>query len=792
LVELAGSKRRIARGWLVDVFAFSCLLAVVVGAAAILDSLSEPPARSDAVAGTSALPPRGRMLVLLLDSLRYETAVDPALMPNLVALRAESTFARVKSTRDAVTVSSVRAAFTGRDGTRILAFVSNFLSRNAGIESVFTDLAALGRKSVTLSDNAFKQFGLVGRREFANGGDDPTEVHDQGLAGAWAAALYRRGDYDLCVMHVTYTDHIAHKAGVGSPLYVQRFSAADRLVAKLAASVEPEDTFVVMGDHGHDLKGRHTFGLDVPTFALYRGSRFRQGHDLGTMSIRDHRYLMGWALGLALPPAYTGGHYPDALVSPVPLPRDYAESRRADAQTAPEDPHRGREVAYGATVAALCVLFAAWVLSLRPSRGDRRPLRVFVDAALLLVVGAAFVACGAAFYEIRPWLHEPRFVTIAAFWAGLWLVALVVARRRRDAKLGWPLLALPLFVLVPTVYRYGAAPALAPVWVGFILCAALATGGPTYSPLAGNERDSNWRSPLFGVLVLTVAMLYPFSGAEASNCRFDTWVFFPFEVGGSGGVWVWIVLALLAKFVLLLRRGVEAQTQRAGILGVMLLTAVEANRPSALPELALALVLLFVAWRAKAPPRWSLAPDVARPPADVGLITGVLLLFMALTQADTEVYLWLDCLLAALYCSGKLVALAVPASARTLGYTLLLLFAWFGTGWVSFAWTVHRLEWHFLYELFAAPTVERYVWFFIPLILARYLLPLLLGRALLAESLDHPELDVRRLVWTLAGAKVLTVLLFTAGIGWANPQSDVYLEAAQEAGVGTVLTAGLL
>ena len=110
---------------------------------------------------------------------------------------------------------------------------------------------------------------------------------------------------------------------------------------------------------------------------------------------------------------------------------------------------------------------------------------------------------------------------------------------------------------------------------------------------------------------------------------------------------------------------------------------------------------------------------------------------------------------------------------------------------MSFGWTVHRLEWHFLYDWLPAPTVERYVWLFVPLISARCLLPRS-SRVLLAEALGRPKLEVRRLAWTLAGAKVLTVVLFAAGISWADSQSDAYLEAAQEAGVATVLTAGLL
>src|SRR4051794_34510481 len=55
-----------------------------------------------------------RAFVLFGDSLRYETAPDPAMMPRLGALRARGTPARVMSTRDPIPIPAIRAAFTGR------------------------------------------------------------------------------------------------------------------------------------------------------------------------------------------------------------------------------------------------------------------------------------------------------------------------------------------------------------------------------------------------------------------------------------------------------------------------------------------------------------------------------------------------------------------------------------------------------------------------------------------------------------------------------------------------------
>jgi hypothetical protein len=105
---------------------------------------------------------------------------------------------------------------------------------------------------------------------------------------------------------------------------------------------------------------------------------------------------------------------------------------------------------------------------------------------------------------------------------------------------------------------------------------------------------------------------------------------------------------------------------------------------------------------------------------------------------------------------------------------------------------VHWLEWRFLYDWWDAAFVEEHVGYFLPVIVLRYAIPVVLTRVLLAEQLDGATVYPRRAVWLLSGAKVLSVFLFTCGIGWASVASDSYLEAAEETGILTTLCAGLL
>src|SRR5262249_48155018 len=80
-----------------------------------------------------------------------------------------------------------------------------------------------------------------------------------------------------------------------------------------------------------------------------------------------------------------------------------------------------------------------------------------------------------------------------------------------------------------------------------------------------------------------------------------------------------------------------------------------------------------------------------------------------LLDAPEHAFYWLDCLLAALVLSARLVRDGLPARARPYAYALLALLALFACGWSEFSFTVHRLEWRFLYRTFHAPFVEHHV-----------------------------------------------------------------------------------
>jgi hypothetical protein len=734
--------------WRLRLAAFASLFVLVASGLATVDTLSAPPLAAPQPRADTALAP-GRVFVLVIDSLRYQTAISEETMPHLAALRARSTYARITPTRDAVTVPCLRAAFTGRDRTRVFGFVENFLKGNAGLESMFTALAQAGRSAAVYSDGAFDQFGERGIERLSNGDATPESdesedrrdhVDEQNAVLPVAFAEYNTGRRDLVVLHVTYTDHVAHEVGVGAPLYKQRFLAADALVEQLDRELPAGDTLVVMGDHGHDQQGRHAVGLDVPTYALYRGPRFAHGLDLGTLSIRDHRYLMGFGLGLPLPDDYGGERHAAALRASAAGLGSYAALAGPQKVVSPGVPSE-HYVGYGLGALLLAGLFALW-------------LRLLAAPVVAGFVGALVVcALGVGFPYVRSFVHEPSYSVLSLLWIALWAAALLTTWRSRRLELGTAVLAIPLFVAVPTVYRYGAPVALGPVWLGWLLCASLVLPRPPLSA-AG----------------LACAMLVPFGFAESIGFRFEEWILWPPAALPSG----FLLLSLLAKIVIFIpSRALKDVALGLGAAGLVTLAQL-GHVPFSL-QLPAALVLLALGTLRK---------------HTIASVTGLVLLHRYSVRIPTNAYYWQDCLLAALVLSARYVR-ELPSDTRTHAHAVLLWLAFFSSGWVSFAWTLHRLEWGFLYEFWSAAFVESHVGAFLPLLMGRFALPLLAARVLLRRELgdNRPALAPG---WVLAGSKVASLMFWSYGTAFVSVASDVYLEAVQETSLALVLLLGLL
>jgi len=732
------------------------LLALAVGVVAITDELGAPGAsRVDRGAAPVRRAGASRAFVFVIDSLAYEAATDPSLMPNLVALQATSAFGKVQASRDAVTTPALRAAFTGQDSFRVLGFVRNFVSGERALDSLFGDARRAGMRSAAWSDGAFAQFAgeIDALRPNEAGEAGLGEIERQIQAGEDALRAFLAGEFDLVALHVTFTDHAAHTKASRPERFREAFAAADRFVGRLAASIPREDVLLVMGDHGHNATGNHSLGLDVPTYASYRGPGYAPHVDFAPAFMTDHRYLLGFGLGLGLPQGYQGRAHPEALRSADPLPPAYAAVSPAEA--APMVPPLAPYLLLAAATGALgagCIAFLG--------RGRLGLRRLAAGAA----TGVVLLGWGHLLAWARPLVHEPGLLKVEAAWGAAVLLAVAVGRARGPRTGAWLILGAGALLLYPSVYHYGAMASMVPAWVVFLV---LVVGTP-------GERGWGRFLARAAVAAFVFLLIQPFLIPESYSFHFDHWNPLSLDLAPASDR-AWFATALVAKAIL---AGIVAcagrrTPLRAGVaLAVAAGIAYVEETPSAATSpavLGLAVVLWIAARRA------SWAGGLAR-------LAAALLATVWLIRVPVSFHRSFDCLAAALAMTGLLVP-AMREEDRRSHHVFLLCLGTLAAGWCTLAFGADRLEWQALYDAFAPPVVERHVALFLPIIAGRFALAMVVVRLALRPALPTEPTAAEGGALVLVGVSVLSLLCVGLGLARALPGSSVYLESCQHAAV---------
>lgn len=800
------------RHWLA---AYAFIGLTVLGVFWMMDGITayRAPVATVVSASPTIDPPRtGRVFILLLDSLRHQTAMDAGAMPALARLRASGVWAEVKPSYNAVTVPCVRAAFTGRDEVSVLGFLDNFLHGDAEIDSIFRRLAATGRRTAAFSHGGFTQFGraidpnLVSELSVNSEGVEAAE--DAGVARM--LALFHEQRHDVVIAHISYTDYAAHKYRVGTPNYRRDFRRADKLVALAAASVGAADTLIVMGDHGHAEDGSHTLGQDVPTCLLYRGPKFKAGHDLGRVDIMAHTWLLGAVFGLAPPADYTGGDQSDALAGPANPVVRVSGNQETKVLAAPRGlwiyqallalfgagliwPARApwmrrpeaRWVVWLALPAALAPLpwnawigapvglvTMAWLL-----RGSRPRAWLLVAAALLFALG--WHEWGRLLAGWREYLHAITRGQLAASWLVAGVAAMAVATR---ANRSWVavFVAAVGFMTVPTNYRYGFTGLMIPfLWIWLAAYAA---------SLVREKQLGSWRAAgWIGCSAVAIfAFTQLFAGVEAVNFIFRGFV--PVVSFRRYGFEALMFLGIAAKLVIFFptwpRRWLPAV---AAVVCIGGLQHVQWRTWEPGPWMSLGVIAGLLAgwggWRRR-------DPELAQ----VMLLALLFFLYAFCVLPHREAYARADCVLAALVLAARWLRRFPQPENLAADYLGLATVALLAAGYFTANWSVEGLEWSRIYTWFPAHVVESALGaaLLVPWLVLKTSLPLFVAQRLLGRELralaPWPGESLRRLV----GGKILTLLLVVTGLGVTGAVNVVYLEGVQQLTILAILSVGLL
>lgn len=807
--------RRLVLRW-VNAYAYIGLL--VLAMFWMMDGITvyRPPASAvksapaPAAVGADTPKREGRVFILLLDSLRFETALNAEWMPHLTALREEGAWAEVKASYNAITVPCLRAAFTGRDEVSVLSFVDNFLHKNAHLESLFSQMTDAGLRVAAFSDGSFEQFGASINPSITT----KLDIHDAGVedyddqAVARALTMFHDDRPDLVIAHVRYTDYAAHQYAVGNPGYIRDFQRADQLVAQAAASIQAPDTLVVMGDHGHSIEGAHSLGQDVPTFAVYRGPLFKAGYNLGTINITSHRWWLSEVFGLPLPAeGYMGGRYPAALVGTPTMDRGgdlgvpeqrqvtawlwvylailavlgvgllwperspWMQTRGAFAWLWLPLPFAAAPLPWNAWLGAPAGL-ATFALLLRG-----RPARDWLIVVGLIVAGCGWHAWGGVLADARELLHGLSREQLACGWMVVGCVIALTATRCNRLWLVGGVAGAVGFLTLPTNYRYGFTGLMVPLlWLWLVAYAA---------SLVREKRLGTLKAlaAAVGLGALIFAFTQAYAGTEARYHIFRHFVslvsFGPID--NEGILWRALLAKIIIFFPALPRRWLPAALK---VTLIVVLQQVQWRTwdPNA-TESALIILGLFGGWL--------LARRRDDETADAFALGLLFFLFAYCVRPIREFYAFADCMFAGLLFAARWTRRFPQRENMAGDYVVLAMVAFLATGFFSVSWSIEKLEWGRIYTWFSAGWIERHAIVVVPWLVLKTALPLFIARLVLRRELGAvavwPAERLRRLV----GFKLLTLILVLAGIGASGTVSNVYLEGAQQLTILLILWVSL-
>jgi hypothetical protein len=281
--------------------------------------------------------------------------------------------------------------------------------------------------------------------------------------------------------------------------------------------------------------------------------------------------------------------------------------------------------------------------------------------------------------------------------------------------------------------------------------------------------------------------------SEGFNFTFYHW--YPWvEWLVPGGWYAWQFAALLGRAVLLIDMKAPRWVQALSVFAAAGLGVASWKGASLSPAWMLGLigVCALGAWTLT---RWAKQHihHIAHAAAALAKLLGLsalLLAFYHFVRVPEVLYRQGECMLAGLVLGAYFVRRA-GATARTLDQhnVFLHLLALGFAGWMTLSWTFQSLEWLQSYDWFEAVFVESNVILFVPMIVLKYALPVVIVRQPLRAILGPPN---HALLWSAVMVKAGALLLVTLGIAAHLPNTGVYLESIQETSIFVIVCLGLL
>jgi hypothetical protein len=284
--------------------------------------LANTPPQPGEVLGTSLT---RRVVVILVDALRYDTSSNAAVMPQLNALRSEGASAVMHSQPPSFSAPGYATILTGAwpeindsqifnppDDDNVWVFTQ---------DNIFSAAHRAGLKTAVSGYIWFKKMladSNVSMGFYTPGYDEAADIDVEAAVMPWLSQ-----DYQLIFIHLDQVDYAGHyQGGPRDPRWDAAATRADTMIGEIVSHLDlTQDTVLVISDHGQIARGGHG-GPEAVTLVepfVLAGAGVLPG-EFGNVTMADVAPTLAAILGTSIPASSEGQVLVDMLnLSPAQI-----------------------------------------------------------------------------------------------------------------------------------------------------------------------------------------------------------------------------------------------------------------------------------------------------------------------------------------------------------------------------------------------------------------------------------------------------------------------------------------
>jgi hypothetical protein len=202
-----------------------------------------------------------RVVIVLIDALRYDTSMNSTVMPFLSKLRIEGASAKMHSQRPSFSAPGWTTILTGAwpdiNDSQLFNPPDDFSARPITQDNIF---AAADRSGLRSAVSGYIWFNnMLTTSGIDSGYYTPGEDQIADRSVVDAALPWLQSDYQLILIHIDQVDFAGHhQGGPLNPSWNAAATRSDSLIQEIVSSLDlTKDTVLLVSDHGQIDRGGH-------------------------------------------------------------------------------------------------------------------------------------------------------------------------------------------------------------------------------------------------------------------------------------------------------------------------------------------------------------------------------------------------------------------------------------------------------------------------------------------------------------------------------------------------------